>query len=87
MLISSCALRCYCIQGQHVSAILCTNHCRSHADENFVAPSTYHQISKGVDGDERERYMDGMLITAFSLQTGPDEPVGFVLLKELVEWF
>lgn len=30
---------------------------------------------------------DGMLITAFSLQTGPDEPVGFVLLKELVEWF
>lgn len=40
-----------------MSAILCTNHCRSHADENFVAPSTYHQISKGVDGDERERYM------------------------------
>lgn len=51
MLMSSCALRCYCIQGQHVSAILCTNHPRSHADENILAPSTYHQISKGVDGD------------------------------------
>ncbi|KAE8538202.1 60S ribosomal protein L44 [Cryptococcus gattii VGV] len=34
--------------------------------------------------DERDIW-DGMLITTFSLQTGPDEPVGFVLLKELVD--
>lgn len=33
--------------------------------------------------DERDIW-DEMLITTFSLQTGPDEPVGFVLLKELV---
>lgn len=63
------------------------HHSRSHADENFVAPSTYHQIIEGVDGDGLEIHGKEMLTTTLSLQTGPDEPVGFILLKELVAWF
>lgn len=39
-----------------------------------------------MEMNERDIW-ERMLITTFFLQTGPDEPVGFVLLKELVTWF